>query len=321
MTKGKKYLAAALSVLFGAAMLTGCGAREKTKVNVAALNGPTGIGMVELMDKSDQGKAKGDYTFTLAGAPDELTGKLTSGEVDIAALPTNLAATLYNKTGGKVTLIALNTLGTMYVVENGDTVHSIKDLAGQQVLSAGQGSTPQYTLDHLLAQNNVSADVVYKSEHAEVASALLSGQSKLGVLPEPFVTNVLAKNSDLRVAVDISQAWDEVGGGSNLVMGCLVVRTEFLNEHKDAVDQFLKEYKESVDYVNNHTEEAAELVARYGILPSAEVAKSAIPKCNIVCITGAEMKPAVNGYFQVLYNAEAKSVGGQMPDDAFYYEK
>lgn len=319
--KRTKWLAALMAVVLSASLFTGCGAKEKTKVNVAALNGPTGIGMVQLMDNMDQGKADEDYSFTLAGAPDELTGKITSGEVDIAALPTNLAATLYQKTQGKVTLIALNTLGTMYVVEKGNTVNGIQDLNGKTVVSAGQGSTPQYTLDHLFKQNNVQATVEYKSEHAEVASALLSGQNTLAVLPEPYVTNVMAKDPEVRVAVDLNEAWKQSAGGSELVMGCLVVRTEFLQEHKDAVDTFLKEYKESVDYVNNNVDQAAELVAKYGILPSAEVAKSAIPKCNIVCITGAEMKPAIEGYFQVLYEANAKSVGGNMPDDAFYYEK
>lgn len=319
--KGKKWIAALMAAVLGVSMLAGCGTKEKTKINVAALNGPTGMGLVQLMDKMDQGKAEEDYTFTLAGAPDELTGKLTSGEVDIAALPTNLAATLYNKTEGKIKLIALNTLGTMYVVENGDTVQSIKDLDGKDVVSAGQGSTPQYTLDYLLAQNGVKANVTYKSEHAEVASALLSGKSKIAVLPEPFVTNVMAKNKDLRVAVDLTKAWDETKNGSQLVMGCLVARTEFLEQHPDAVQTFLKEYKESVDYVNNNTEEAAALVANYKILPSAEVAKSAIPKCNIVCITGANMKTTIGGYYEVLFNAEAKSVGGKLPDDAFYYAK
>lgn len=300
----------------------------RTKINIAALKGPTGIGMVKLMEDAATDTTQNDYAFTLAGSPDEVVGKLTSGEVDVAAVPTNLAAVLYKKTNGKVQLAALNTLGVLYILENGDSIHSVADLKGKTIVASGQGATPEYALNFILKANGIDPEkdvtVEYKAEHAEAVTLAVTGKADVILLPEPNVTAALAKKPELRVALDLTQAWAEAGekvgiGDSVISMGCIVVRSEFAAENPDAVAAFMQEYKASTQFVNANIEEAAALVEKYEILPSAAIAAKAIPNCNIVFIDGQAMKAQVSNFYQVLFDANPSSVGGTLPDDAFYY--
>ena len=259
----KKFLSLALAAVL-AVSLAGCSgqteqssseqAQERLTVQVGGLKGPTAMGMVKLMEDEEAGSTQNDYVFTLAGAPDEITAKLVKGELDIAALPTNAAAALYQKTDGAVQLAALNTLGVLYVVENGDTVQSVADLKGKTVYATGKGSTPEFALNYILKQNGMQAGtdvtVEYKTEHAELATLLAAGQANLAVLPQPFVSSVLAKNSDVRIALDLTKEWDAVTeDGSVLTMGALAVRRDFAQEHPEAVQAFLEEYSASTAYV------------------------------------------------------------------------
>ena len=301
---------------------------EKTTVKVAALSGPTGMGMVKLMKDNDDKTTTNDYEFTLAGAPEEIVGKVTSGEIDIAAVPTNLAATLYQKTNGGVQMAALNTLGVLYIVDKGEEINSVADLKGKTIYASGQGSTPEYILNYILEANGIADDVkvVYKSEHAEVASLLASGEATVALLPEPFVTATKAKVEGLETALDITKEWEnasklEDAEGSVVSMGCIVVRSEFAQQNKEALDAFLEEYKASIEYVNANGQDAAELVVSYGIMENAKPAAAALPKCNIVYVDGQEMKESISNFFEVLYQANPASIGGKLPDDAFYYTK
>ncbi len=297
---------------------------QKAAVNVAALKGPTGIGMVKLWDDNQEGITLNDYTFTFAGAPDEVVGMLTSGEVDIAAVPINLAGSLYNKTQGNIQITALITRGVLYVLENGDTVQSIADLEGQTVYATGQGSTPEFVLNYLLDVNGLDDTIVeYKVEHAELATLLVSGDVKIGMLPEPFVTTVLSKNPDVRIALDLNEQWREAtaakGNETTLSMSALVVRKEFAQQNPEALAAFISEYTASVNYVNGNVADAAALVEEAGIMASAALAQQAIPNCNIVCITGDDMKEAVTKLYEVFYAANPLSIGGAMPLDDFFY--
>lgn len=294
-------------------------------MNVAALNGPTGIGMAKLIDDSKAGTTANDYQISLVGAPDEINGKIINGELDIAAVPTNVASVLYNKTEGQVEILALNTLGVLYVVENGNTIQSVEDLRGKTIYSTGKGATPEYALNYILGENGLTAGtdvtVEYKSEHSELASLLAAGQADLAVLPQPFVTSVLAKNPDVRIALNLTEEWDKVTeDGSKLTMGALVVRKDFAESNPEAVRNFLKEYQASTQYVTDEAnlDDAAALIEQYGII-SAAVAKQALPYCNIVCITGEEMRTAAEGFLSILAKANPQSVGGTLPAEDFYY--
>ncbi len=298
---------------------------EKTQINVIGLKGPTALGMLQVMEKNEAGEAANDYTISLAGAPDEITGKLISGEVDIAAVPTNLASVLYNKTEGGVKLLALNTLGVLYMVTKNEQVASVADLKGKTVYATGEGSTPQYALEYILRQNGLEpgsdVEIVYKSEHAEILPLMLNGEATVALLPQPFVTQALAKDEGIKVALDMTEEWDRcVNGQSQLTMGCVVVRTAFLEENKEAVDRFLEEYAASVEFVNGHVEEAAALSGKFEVI-AQEVAAKAIPACNIVFWEGEQMKKAAEGFLNVLFQANPQSVGGKLPDEGFYYEK
>ena len=296
---------------------------EKPALNVVALKGPTGMGMVELMQRSKDGEASANYNFTLAAAPDEISGKLVTGEVDIAAVPVNLAAALYNKTQGKVTMIAVNTLGVLYVLENGDSVKSVADLAGKTLYAIGQGATPEYILNYLLEKSGVAGKVTvqYMTDQSELATLLAADQQgvKLAMLPEPSVTAALLKNKDLRVALDLTAEWNKISGGTQLVQGCLVVRNDVLSKDRAAVDAFLKEYAVSTAFTNDQPADAAKLMEAFGVLPSAAAAQAAIKKCNIVCLTGADMKSSASAMLATLFAADPKSVGGKLPGGDFYY--
>lgn len=298
---------------------------EKADINIIGLKGPTALGMLQIMENNEAGEANNNYNFTLVGAPDEITSKLISGEVDIAAVPTNLASVLYNKTEGGVKLLALNTLGVLYMVTKNEEVASIADLKGKTIYATGEGSTPQYALEYILTQNGLDPEtdvnIVYKSEHAEILPLMISGEATIALLPQPFVTQALAQDAEIEVALDMTEEWDKcVTDGSQLTMGCVVARTEFVEENKEAVDRFLEEYAASVEFVNGNVEEAAALSGKFDVI-AEEVAAKAIPECNIVFWEGEQMKEAAEGFLTVLHNANPQSVGGALPDEGLYYEK
>lgn len=293
-------------------------------IRIGALKGPTGLGMLQLMQEANDGEKP--YEFTLAGAADELTGKITTGELDAVALPTNSAAALYNKTEGQLQIAMVNTLGVLYLVTYGDTeINSIADLAGKTVYSSGQGTVAEYAFNYILSANGLEAGkdvtVEYKTEHAEIATLMAAGQADIAVLPQPFVTQATSQNPDLKVALNLTEEWDKAADGASiLTMGCLVVRKDFAEENKDAFNAFLDDYKESVEFVNANPAEAAVISGEVDLIGAA-VAEKAIPECNIVYIDGDETKEKLPGFLQILYDANPQSVGGAMPGDDFYYER
>ena len=337
----KKNLKSILSLCLALALvfsLTACGQKNDdaqdgqqtdeteftpASFSIAALKGPTAMGLVKLMQESENGETSGnDYTFTLAGSADEVTPALIKGELDMACVPANLAAVLYNKTEGEIEVLAVNTLGVLYIVENGESVQSIADLKGQTIVAAGKGSTPEYALRYLLTENGIDPDndvtIDWKSEHSECVAALASGQASVALLPQPFVTVAQSKIEGLRMALDLNAEWDALDNGSGLITGVIVARREVVEENPAAVNEFLKEYAASVDWVNANTADAAALIGEYGIVDAA-VAEKALPYCNIVCLTGADLLEALPGYLEVLYNADPAAVGGEMPDNSFYF--
>ncbi len=296
---------------------------EAVTPTVYGINGPTAVGLVNMMSDAAE-----RYNFRVVGSPDEITGKITTGEVDIAAIPTNLAATLYAKTGGKIKMLACNTLGVLSIIENGDSVKSVADLKSKTVLSSGKGANPEYILKYILQKNGIDPDKdltlkFVDDNDALTAELLTSGAGTLAMVPQPAATAVLsqaaAKQIPLKKVLDINEEWSKVADGGNLVMGCMVVRAEFAKEHPAAVEQFLSDYEASVKKVESDPEGTAKLCAENKILPSEELALKALPECNVVFIAGADMKPAIEPYFKVLFDANPASVGGAMPDEAFYY--
>ncbi len=289
-------------------------------IRIAALKGPTAMGLTWLMDNYEETGLPCD--FSIAAAVDEISPMLIQGTVDMACIPANLASVLYNKTEGGIEVLAVNTLGVLYIAENGSEVNGIEDLKGKTIYSSGKGATPEFALNYLLSSNGIdpAADVTieWKSEHSECLASLAANPGTVAMLPQPFVTTALMKNEGIRVAVDLNEEWEKLDNGSALLTGVIVGRKEFVEEYSDAVDVFLSGYAESVDFVNGNVEEAAQLVEKYDIVPAA-VANKAIPECNIVCFTGSEMKEKLSGYLQVLFDQLPTSVGGALPADDFYY--
>ncbi|MCD8078784.1 MAG: ABC transporter substrate-binding protein [Lachnospiraceae bacterium] len=302
-------------------------ASEGTGINIAVLSGPTGIGAVGLMESNDAGETTNTYNFTVSSANDDVVAGLTSGEFDIAAVATNVAANLYNKTSGAVQICALNTYGVLYILENGESITSMADLAGKTIYATGQGANPEYVLEYLLEQNGLTwstdgseADVQIEFMDSETLSTgMASGEYEVCMLPVPAVTSVLMQNEDVRAALDLTEEWNNVTDEGELTMGCIVVRSEFAAENPEAVAAFLEEYAASIEAVQSDVEHAAELCETYGIVAKAAVAAQAIPDCNLCCVTGEEIRTTIEPYYNVLYTANADAIGGALPGDDFYF--
>lgn len=335
----KKFLAVILVLVLSLSMMAGCSKKEqnantsettpatteKVDINVAALKGPTSMGLVKIMEDSGNGQAANNYKFTIAGTADEISGGIVNGEYDIAAIPCNLASVLYNKSKGGVVVAGINTLGVLYIVETGNEINSIADLKGKTIYSTGKGTTPEYTLNYLLSSNGLDPEkdvtIEYKSEPTEVASILSESSDAVAMLPQPYVTTVMMQNKKVRVALDVAEEWNKLSdNGSTVVTGVVVINKEFLDNNKDAVDAFLSEYEKSAQYVNENAKDAAALIEKFEIFKAA-VAEKAIPFCNITFIQGDDMKTKISGYLDVLFKQNPQAVGGSLPDDAFYYKK
>lgn len=304
-------------MLFSLAAFAACSKKQDdTEIRIAALKGPTGMGMVKLADKQNYP----NYTVSIEASPDALNPRIISGEVDVAAVPVNLASVLYNKLDGDISVLAVSTLGVLYVVEAGSEVNSVADLAGKTVYATGQGATPEYILNYLLDKNGVagSVEVNYVGEHAALATMLADGSAEIGMLPEPNVTSTLAGNDNLRIALNLTEEWNKVCS-TELVQGVVIARKSFVNEHPEAIEQFLREYEKSSAFVNENIDEAAKLIVDVGILGNVEIAKKAIPNCNISFSKGEAMHKAVEDMLAVLFEANPKSIGGKLPDKDFYY--
>lgn len=301
---------------------------DDVPLRIAAMKGPTAMGMVKLMDDVDTGTLDAPYTFDILASTDEIAPLLAKGDIDIASVPANLASVLWNNTDGAVTVLAINTLGVLYLATAGEPLESMADLAGCTIYASGKGATPEYALIYLLEANGIDPDtdvtIEWKSEHAECVAALVQDPTAWALLPQPFATTAQVKNPNIACVFDLTEEWDAVQEQmpeeerSALLTGVTVVRTAFLEEHPEAVDLFLKRYEESVNWVNEHVDEAAELIGAYDIVV-AEVAKKALPACSIVYIDGEKMKQDLSGYLGVLFEQNPKAVGGALPEDAFYY--
>ena len=292
---------------------------ETTALRVAGLKGPTTMGLVNMLTADD---ASDLVTFNMYGAADEVVPLLVKGDIDAAAVPANLAATLYQKTNGAVEVACVNTLGVLYIVENGETVNSIADLKGQTLVTTGKGTTPEYVLRYVLSENGIDPDndvtIEYCSEATEALSKVQAGEATIAMLPQPFVTSALSQVEGLRVALDMNEEWQKVAG-SKLVTGVLVVRKDAVEADADRFAAFMDAYQASVDAANTDLEGTAALCEEQGVVAKAAIAKKALPNCNIVCLTGEELKADVSGYLQVLYDADPAAVGGTLPGEDFYW--
>ena len=312
--------------ILGSMILTACnkGNQESAReVRIASLKGPTSIGLIKLMEDASNDESQLSYDFTIAGTADEVSGGLIKGDFDIAAIPCNLASVLFNKNEGKIRLAGINTLGVLYIIETGDKINSVEDLRGKTIYSTGYGTTPQYTLNYLLDLYGIIPDeditIEYKNEATEVAAILSNTDDAIAMLPQPFITTVMMNNDKVRIALDIEEEWQKASDGEDsVVTGVIVVREEFIEEYPEAFETFMKEYKDSVDFVNGNVEEAAKLVDKFDIFKE-EVARKAIPYCNVTLIRGQEMKDRVTVYLQALYEQNPEAIGGKMPEDEFYY--
>lgn len=340
---GRAAVTRGLVTLAAAALLAACGSTASTTptpepttappteapttVRIASLKGPTTMGLVHLMSEADAGATTQDYEVTMYASPDEVVPKVAQGQVDVALVPANLASVLYHRTAqdpdAAVQVLAANTLGMLEVLEAGDTVDDVADLAGRTIYSTGKGASPELVLEHILSENDIDPEtdvtIEYRSEPTEVAGVLTTTPGAVGVLPQPFVTVLQAQHPEIRTAIDLNDAWNAVSPDSEIVTGVAIVRSAFAAEHPQAVADFLADYEASTAFTNEHPDEAAPLVVAAGIVPSAAVAEAAIPRSHIVFIDGDELRTILGGYLDVLADGDPAAVGGSVPGDDFYY--
>ena len=318
MKKFVKMLAVMTLLLALPFVWVSANAAQDAPVRVAGLKGPTGMALAHMMTEND-----GAYAFTLVAAPTEVNALVSKGDVDIAAVPVNVGAVLYNKTQGGVKALSLITRGMLYVLEKGDSIHSVSDLAGKTVVTAGQGATPEYVTRYILDANGVNANLEYLSEHAEVVANAVAGKADIVLLPEPMVTNLLMKAPEYRVALDITEefaAAARINGVENaqLSMSVVIVRAEFAQQHPDQVAAFMKDLEASIAFANENVQEAAREIAALEIIPSAAVAEKALPSCTLVFVSGQDMQDQAAPLYQILFDANPTAVGGAVPDENYY---
>ena len=310
-----------------ASALTGCGAVDKavagnTKIRIAALKGPTTIGLVHLIDDAENGNAKGNYEFTMYTQGSDIMAAMVAGEVDIGLVPSNVACVMNKKVDGGVSVIDINTLGVLNCVTGDASVHTIADLAGKTIYMTGQGATPEYTMRYLLDKNGVTdCNIEFKSEPVEAVAMLMENRDSAAILPQPFATAAALSDKDVSIAFSLDDEWSKVNSSCNIITGVTVVSNKFLAGNKDAVDLFIEEHKDSARRALSDVDTTAGLVVEQGIMAKEPLAKKAIPECNIVCITGAEMKSSLEGYLQVMFDMDPKTLGGSLPEADFYYEQ
>ena len=294
------------------------------EINLYVLSGPTGIGAMNLWAASDAGETKNTYHITMPGANDEVVAALSKGDADIAAVATNLAATLYNKTDGGVTVLAVNTLGVLSLLSNGQEAATVSDLKGKTIYAPGQGANPEYILRYVLSGNGLDPDkdvtLRFVGEGSELLTVWQSDPEAVILAPQPVATSILMQNENAKTLFDMTEEWDKIAGDdSTLMMGCVIVRNEFLQANPGAVELFLQEYAASIEKAQSDVEGTAALCQQYGLIPKAALAQKTIPSCGLTFVTGAEMKTGLSGYLQVMFDANPKSVGGALPGDDFYY--
>lgn len=294
------------------------------EINLYVLSGPTGIGAMNLWAASDAGETKNTYHITMPGANDEVVAALSKGDADIAAVATNLAATLYNKTDGGVTVLAVNTLGVLSLLSNGQEAATVSELKGKTIYAPGQGANPEYILRYVLSGNGLDPDkdvtLRFVGEGSELLTVWQSDPEAVILAPQPVATSILMQNENAKTLFDMTEEWDKIAGGdSTLMMGCVIVRNEFLQANPGAVELFLQEYAASIEKAQSDVEGTAALCQQYGLIPKAALAQKTIPSCGLTFVTGAEMKTGLSGYLQVMFDANPKSVGGALPGDNFYY--
>ncbi len=297
---------------------------EEPDIRFAVLSGPTGVGAAKLLDGVDNDPASlhASYSYTINTDNSELVAGLSNGEIDIATTASNVAVNLYNKTDGGVKIIAVGTLGVLHILEGngGTSINSMADLAGKTLYAAGQGANPEYVLRYLLKENGLEDVEVVFADASEISVKLLSGEIECAMLPVPAATAAIAKGEGkVRQAIDLTEAWDALRNGSQLIMTAVVARTEFVEAHPDKVEAFLTDYEASIRYVKDNVDAASELVAGYNITPSAGIAKQAIPQCHLVFTSGADMVASISDYYSVLYSIDPASVGGTLPDADIYW--
>ena len=292
-------------------------------VNLSMLAGPTSVGAINMVEESKNGESNFTINESVDGAPDALVPKLVSGEADLAIIPANLAATLYNKTEGKVKVLATNSLGVLYVVTKGDVgINSIEDLAnyGEEILASGKGATPEIAINKILETNGYSSDnlnIKYLAQANEAAQKLIAGEAKVAILPEPMVSSVLLKAEDAKVAIDLNELYEDATGYP-IISSVLVGRSEYLDTID--VDKLLETFKNSIEKAKSNPDETATLLEKYDIMP-APVAKKAIPNLALEYIDGDKLKEMMEEHLEDLNNTNPQLIGGSIPEDDFYFTK
>lgn len=292
---------------------------DPVDVTVLAMKGPTAMGMVSMMADAEN-ITSNNFVFSIITAIDEVTAQLLKGDADIAAVPANVASVLYQNTEGQVQVLAINTLGVLYLVENGEEINDISDLEGKTIYASGKGATPEYALNYILAENGLSDSVTieWKSEQSEVVALLAKDENALAMLPQPFVTTAQMSQENLRIALDLTEEWDNTGSEGRLITGVVVANADFVENNPYAVEDFLNHYEASVQFMTENTEEGAQLVGENEIV-TQEVALLALPYCGLTFIDDIDMKTGLTGYLQELFDQNPASIGGAMPEDDFFY--
>ncbi|MBO4768648.1 MAG: ABC transporter substrate-binding protein, partial [Bacteroidales bacterium] len=246
---------------------------------------------------------------------------MLTDSVDIAILPTTMAALLYGK-GVDYRMAAVPIWGTLYLCGTDTTIRSIADLRGRKVYLMAKGMTPDVMFRHLLLANGLEpfrdVDLDYRfPTHIDLANATMAGRADMSVITEPYLSQALNANPSLHVLLDLNEEWAKVDSAP-VTETALVVRGAFAEEHPEAVEAFVDALRRSAEWVNANPGEAAALSVRYGINPDSAAVAGSIPRTNLRVEAASSVKEAIIDYLRVFYEMEPEIIGGSMPDEKFF---
>lgn len=296
---------------------------EPLQLTVAGLKGPSSIGMLRMIESEPVFGEDVETEYQIVDEPQLMIARIMSGEADIAAVPINLAAVLYNK-GAPYRLGAVTGDGLLHIVSSREDIGSVEDLKGKRIYCIAQGSTPEFVLRYVLEKSGIDPDTEveldFSFDHVAIAPQLIAGKVDLAVLPEPFVSIVASKNPAVQPVIDLQQVWAELSGtGDTYPITATLVRNSLYREHPEALKAFFAAYRESIDWANANPAEAGGLAGKYMEMPAPIIAK-AMPRLNLRYQSPREARSRVEELYQVFHGFAPASVGGTIPGDEFYGE-
>lgn len=283
---------------------------RENKTKLAVFNGVTSLGVAKLV--KDRGYA---YESSLYTDLSEVENLIKNGGADMAAVPVESAARLFNETKGAVKIIAVNNLGVLHLVTGDESIKTLADLKDKTVYATGKGTAYEHIMNFIFEKNAISPKVEYVATEAELVTLAIEGKADICIIPEPYATKVVFENTKMKRVIDLSDEWNKFSEAP-LVQGVIVARTEYIEQNPEYIEQFLFQNEISVNFLNENIDAGADMLYNGQYFSTFDLARECVPACNLYFMKGEEMKAAVKVVYDVL---PAELTGGTVSADGICF--